>query len=98
MTNLYYKPPKKEYFDEVKIRAISIWASYDNTYGYATEKINKIKDLKNTEGNFMYMVAMFDGQNQAKLAKSLSDGAKKAIANRLKAGGTPRLLNNFLDK
>jgi len=63
----YYTPPSQEVFEEVKRAAISVWKNYDDTYGYATEKINMIKDIKNIRDNTWYMVAMFDVFNQAKL-------------------------------
>ena len=43
----YYKQPKQEYFDEVKSVCIKTWGLFDDQFGYATEKINQIKDLEN---------------------------------------------------
>ena len=57
---LYYTPSTDEQFNELKEKAIEIWQGYDDTHGYATEKINAIKDIENVSDNFMYMVAMFD--------------------------------------
>lgn len=96
MSDLYYKTPTQEQFDEVKSKATEIWLTYDNTYGYASEKIDRIKDLGNISDNIMVIVAMFDGANQAKLARMLSPETKKAIADRLKAGGNPDYFNPFL--
>jgi hypothetical protein len=96
MTNLYYTPPTKKQFNELKEKAIEIWRGYDDTHGYASEKINKIKDLENVGDNFMFMVAMFDFPNQQKLAAKLSEGTKKAVAKRLKAGGWGSDFNPFL--
>lgn len=93
----YYRPPADEIFDEVKKACIDIWGTYDDTHGYATEKINRIKDIINFGDNFMYMVAMFDPDNQQKLSKLISKEANKAIANRLKSGGTPDVFNIFLE-
>jgi hypothetical protein len=98
MTKLYYTPPKQTQFEELKSMASRIWGGYDNTYGYVDEKINRIKDLKNIKDNFMYMVAMFDYKNQIKLAGMLSDKTRKAVADRIKDGGTPDNLNFFLEK
>ena len=84
MTKLYYTPPTDKQFNELKEKAIEIWLGYDDTYGYASEKINAIKDIKNIQDNFMYMVAMFDIHNQAKLAWLLSPEARKAVIERLK--------------
>jgi len=81
--NLYYQPPKDKVFNEMKKESIKIWKSYDDTYGYASEKINKVKDLRNVSDNFMYMFAMFDVFNQRKLLSSLSDASRIAIRLRL---------------
>ena len=55
MTKLYYIPPEDKQFEEVKEKAIEIWNEYDNTYGYASEKVDRIKNIKNVDGNFMYI-------------------------------------------
>lgn len=63
----YYSPPPDEIFEDIKENAIKIWQTYDNEFGYVDEKVNRIKDLKNTSDNAWFMVAMFDYRNQAKL-------------------------------
>jgi len=85
----YYTPPSDKIFEEIKEKSIEIWKTYDDSYGYATEKTDRIKDLKNIQDNGMTMVAMFDSENQVKLANTLSDEAKMAIRDRMIAGGTP---------
>lgn len=60
----YYISPAQEVFDEVKRASIELWSTYNDDYGYATEKIGKIKDLQNIRDNAAYMVAMFDRSNQ----------------------------------
>ena len=87
MAKLYYTPPSNECFDELKTKAIEIWKEYNDTYGYASGKINRIKDIQNIEDNFMYMVAMFDFDNQLKLAHRLSQETCKAIRERMLDGG-----------
>jgi len=69
----YYKAPEQKVFDEIKAASIKIWKTYDDTYGYATEKIDKIKDIENVKDNAWYMVAMFDHINQGKLCDSVSE-------------------------
>ena len=96
MSKLYYTPPLQNVFDEVKEKAIEIWKTYDNTYGYVDEKLNKLRGLGNFGDNFMYMVAMFDQENQSKLGHKLSPEARQAISDRLKDGGTPDFYNEFL--
>ncbi len=75
----YYQAPSQEIFDEIKEAATEIWNSYDDTYGYATEKINQIKDLKNIRDNAWTIVAMFDGSNQGKLLDLVSPEAADII-------------------
>jgi len=87
MTKLYYTAPNDEIFEEVREKAIEIWNTYDNTYGYASEKIDRIKDIKNISDNLMFMVAMFDHINMAKLAEKLSPEARQAIRERMIDGG-----------
>lgn len=92
MTKLYYSPPSDTLFEEVKEACISLWKAVDtdnDKYGYATSKINAIKDIKNVGDNFMYMVAMFDPNNQESLSFNLSGEANKAIIDRLIDGGQP---------
>lgn len=67
----YYTPPKQEIFEEVKRAAIQIWSTYDDTYGYASSKINAIKDLQNIGDNTGYMIAMFDQSNQQRLLQTV---------------------------
>lgn len=62
----YYQAPPQEVFDDIKENAEKIWRTYDDTHGYATEKLERI-DIKNIKDNAWYIVAMFDAQNQAKL-------------------------------
>ena len=89
MSKLYYTPPSEECFEEVKEKVIEIWLGYDDTFGYATSKINPIKDMQNIQDNFMYLVAMFDSNNQRKLANKLSIESRKAIKERMIDGGQP---------
>lgn len=95
MENLYYTAPSDEIFLEVLEAALEIWASYDDTHGYATEKINRIKDLKNISDNVMYIVAMFDTPNQNRLANKLSPEARQALRDRMIAGGNDESLIPF---
>jgi hypothetical protein len=91
MSKLYYTPPTQKAFDEVKEKAMELWKEVDtdnDKYGYASEKINAIKDIRNIEDNFMYMVAMFDENNQRKLANRLAQETKDAIRERMIDGGS----------
>lgn len=86
---LYYTPPEDDLFEEVRKGAIEVWSEYDDKYGYATEKINRIKNIANIKDNFMYMVAMFDYINQKKLAEKLSSKTRRAVRVRMLDGGQP---------
>lgn len=93
MDNLYYKPVTDDTFQEIKDAATAIWNTYEDPY--RTEKIERIKDINNIKDNGMYMVAMFDMDNQRKLASLLSKEAKQEIRERLVAGGSPEYLIIF---
>jgi hypothetical protein len=78
----YYKALTQEVFEEVKKASIERWGSYDDEFGYATGKINRIKDLENIRDNGMTMIAMFDPINQKLLKGILSAQANKEITER----------------
>ena len=78
-SSTYYTAPPQAVFDEIKAAAIEIWKTYDDTYGYATDKIDSIKDIQNVKDNAWYMVAMFDAPNRVKLLLKVSDATKLMI-------------------
>lgn len=80
----YYDPLSPTAFEEVKKIACEIWQSYDDTYGYASEKISKIKGINNIADNGMYIIAMFDLDNQRKMSNMLTDNTKYEIFQRLR--------------
>jgi len=94
--NVYYEAPTDEQFEEVKAKCIQIWNTYDDTYGYATEEIDRIKNMENISDNVMYMIAMFDMSNMTKLSILLSVETRKAISDRMISGGNPPEYNPFL--
>ena len=96
MKNLYYEAPTDEQFEEVKAKCIEIWNSYDDNYGYATEKIDRIKNMKNIQDNVMSMIAMFDMNNMTKLSIILSPETRKAISDRMISVGNLFEYNSFL--
>lgn len=53
-------------FQIVKAASIAIWETYDNTYGYADEKINYITPLRNVGDNWATIIGMFDSINRRK--------------------------------
>lgn len=83
----YYTAPSDEVFDDIKQNAIKIWQSYDDTYGYATSKIDRIKDIANVQDNAWYIVAMFDIHNQRKLLTMVTPETARLIADAMDTGG-----------
>ena len=75
----YYTAPSQEIFDDIKENVITIWKTYDDTYGYQTEKVDSIKDLENIRDNPWYMVAKFDWVNQDKLLGMVKPETAKMI-------------------
>jgi len=71
--------PSKEIFNEIKDAAISIWKEYDDTYKYATEKIDVIESLADINASILYMYQMFDHKNKSKLIIKLSKPATRFI-------------------
>lgn len=63
----YYATPSQEIFDDIKSNAIEIWKTYDDTYGYQSEKVNRVNNITNFKDNCWGIVAMFDQSNQSKL-------------------------------
>ena len=74
----YYTAPPQEIFEDIKENARKIWQSYDDTYGYASEKIART-DIENISDNAWYIVAMFDQTNQMKLLSMVKPETMKAI-------------------
>lgn len=75
----YYDAPTDEVFEEIKAKAIEIWNTYDDTYGYATEKIDYVKSITNVRDNWGTIVGMFDHINQQRLLAKLSDEARAKV-------------------
>jgi len=83
----YYKAPSQEVFEEIKAAAIKLWPMIDSDndkYGYATSKINRIKDIQNVSDNAWYIVAMFDYNNQRKLINMLSPSTAAIVEDVIK--------------
>lgn len=85
--NLYYTPPSDECFEDMKTSCLAVWSEMDDTYGYATEKMDRVRDIKNIEDNFVYMFAMFNFKNMSKVIKTLHPKTKAALKERLIEGG-----------
>ena len=92
---LYYTAPTDALFEEVRTAAMDLWDQYPDKR-YVQDKHNRIKDIGNVSDNFMYIVAMFDIQNQRILASMISKECREAINDRMKDGGQPDWANPFL--
>ena len=76
----YYTAPSDEVFNDIKENAIKLWQTYDNTYGYVDEKVNRIKDVENVQDNAWFIVSMFDTVNQSKLLNMVKPKTSLLIA------------------
>ena len=68
----YHDTPSQEVFEEIKEKAIEIWNTYDNQYGYVDEKVEYINSLHNYHDNAWAIVGMFDSINRLKLLAKVS--------------------------
>lgn len=82
----YYTAPPQEIFDDIKKNCIKIWNTYDDSCGYASGKINRIKDLENIQDNAWYMVAMFDPINTKKLLNMMKKETVLMVIDASKCG------------
>ena len=64
--------PTQEVFDDMKSKAIAIWKTYSNEYGYVTEKLNYINSLENIQDNAMVFYRMFDWINQSTMNNTVN--------------------------
>ena len=87
MTSLYYTPPSDQSFEDMKKSALMVWSQYEGSPGnYYQEKVARVRDIKNIGDNFLYMFAMFDSSNQAKVVKLLQLKTKRELRERLLDG------------
>jgi hypothetical protein len=73
--------PTQQIFNEMRTVASEIWNTYDNTYGYATQKLSYVNSIENIEDNAMVFYRMFDYINQQKMKSLLSQEALTYINN-----------------
>ena len=67
--------PSITIFEEMKSAAIAVWQTYDNQFGYVTEKLERVNSITNVQDNAMALYRMFDYENQAKMRARLSQEA-----------------------
>jgi len=95
VSKLYYTAPTDAIFENVKECSAAIWRTLGDEQAYAEEKISRIKDIGNVRDNLMYMVSMFDQNNQEMLSQMICDDARAAIRERLIDGGANKETINF---
>lgn len=69
----YYKAPSQEIFEDIKRGCLEIWGTYDDAYGYASEKKDVVNRFDNIRDNCLTMVAMFDVHNMKRLLRIVSE-------------------------
>ena len=75
--------PTQEIFDEMKNIATDIWNTYDNQFGYVTEKLERINSFDNIQDNAMVFYRMFDWENQTTFKTLVSESTLNYIKNNL---------------
>lgn len=80
-TLMIFKAPPKEVFQEMKEKAIEVWKTYDNTFWYVDEKLERVNGLENVADNAMVFYRMFDWINQKKFEEWLSSETLDYINN-----------------
>lgn len=73
--------PSQEIYNEMKSIATQIWETYDNQYGYVTEKLNYINRIDNIQDNAMVFYRMFDNNNQETFRANASNEVLEYIEN-----------------
>lgn len=73
--------PSQEIYNEMKSIATQIWETYDNQYGYVTEKLGYINNIDNIQDNAMVFYRMFDNQNQETFRANASNEVLEYIKN-----------------
>lgn len=84
----FYKTPEDAIFNDIKKQSIALWkARYSDEYGYVTEKIKRINEIKNYKDNWGSIFGMFDHQNQGLLMQTLQPETRTFLNNRIYSNG-----------
>lgn len=75
----YYEAPSDKVFEDVKKKSIELWRTYDDTYGYASEKVERVQAIQNIKDNVYAIIGIFDTSNQAKLVQTLDEPARRFV-------------------
>lgn len=71
--------PSESVFHQIKAASLLIWRTYDDQFGYATEKCKQVESIENFRDNWTFIVSMFDHHNQEKLIDILDGEAKDLV-------------------
>jgi hypothetical protein len=74
-----YLPPRQKVFDEIKKACIDMWNTFDNTYGYVDEKMERVEQIHNDGADVMFLLNMFHHNLRAFIISGLSPEAKDYI-------------------
>lgn len=89
----YDTPPSDAVFEELKRVAIAKWKTMGDER-YQKEKLGRIESLQNVGDNFMYILAMFDINNQIEVLSHCSPAVVEAVRERL--AGEETALTHYL--
>jgi len=56
----HFETPSKLVFNDIKTKCIIYWKNhFSDEFGYVTQKLNKIEQIKNKEADVMFILNMF---------------------------------------
>jgi hypothetical protein len=71
--SIYDTAPPDDVFAEVRNRARQYWFdNFDNTHGYVTGKVERIDGIENHDDNYLFILNMFDHENERRCISSMS--------------------------
>lgn len=65
------RQPTNEVFEDIKQAAIAVWQTYDNSYGYVDEKLERIEQINNYGDSWITLLGMLDHPNQLRCISNL---------------------------
>jgi len=74
-----YLPPRQKVFEEIKKACVDMWKTYDNSYGYVDEKIERVEQIRNEGADVMFLLNMFHHTMKEYIISTLSPEAKDYI-------------------
>jgi hypothetical protein len=75
--------PTEDVFNKMIDIATTIWLQYDDEFGYVTEKLDIINNIRNYEDNIMAAYRMFHPFNRQKFRALASEDVIEYINNNL---------------